>query len=100
MSSSLNPMKRRSLVVGCALAAGATFAHAAKNYSVSPKEQQGVRVGMTRDEVRKLLGRPAHNLKYRNEPGRTWTYHVDGKVASMSERKEPLERGFDGNRHQ
>jgi hypothetical protein len=57
---------------------------------------------MTRDEVRSALGRPAHNLKYRNEPGRTWTYGVsgsqdkvfdvdfspEGKVLKTSERAE------------
>ena len=29
------------------------------------------------------LGRPAHNLKYVSEPGRTWTYGVQGSGSQV-----------------
>jgi hypothetical protein len=62
---------------------------------------------MSRADVRAALGRPAHNVKYMAEPGRTWTYGVlgngvpentvfdvdfsaDGRVLHASERVEPM----------
>lgn len=94
-------LKLRSLLgIGVLLASVA--AQAAGGYTVTPQQEKSVRVGMSRDEVRQAIGRPAHNLKYRNEPGRTWTYGVvgsenkvfdidfspEGKVMSTSERVE------------
>ncbi len=93
---------RTLLAVGALIAAAA--AQAATGYVVTPQQEKSIRVGMTRDEVRAALGRPAHNLKYRNEPGRTWTYGVagsdtkvfeidfsaDNKVNSTHEVEEPV----------
>lgn len=84
---------------------GAAAVQAASGFIVTAKQQASVKVGMNRDEVRGLLGRPAHNVKYRNEPGRTWTYgdtqtvdmvfdvdfSADGRVLSTSRRIELLE---------
>jgi outer membrane protein assembly factor BamE (lipoprotein component of BamABCDE complex) len=77
----------------------------AGGYTVNAAQQAQIKPGMSRDEVRLTLGRPAHNVKYRAEPGRTWTYGVlgsdekvfdvdfsaDGRVASTSQRTEVME---------
>jgi outer membrane protein assembly factor BamE (lipoprotein component of BamABCDE complex) len=68
----------RGATLGAVLMLGAVAAQAAAGFVVNTQDQSRVSVGMTRDEVRSALGRPAHNLKYRNEPGRTWTYGVSG----------------------
>jgi outer membrane protein assembly factor BamE (lipoprotein component of BamABCDE complex) len=96
-------------VIFALLLSGAALAQAAKGFTVDAKQQAAVKVGMTRDEVRGLLGRPAHNLKYRSEPGRTWTYGVvttdvagqenvfdvdfsaDGRVLSTDKRVEQMQ---------
>jgi outer membrane protein assembly factor BamE (lipoprotein component of BamABCDE complex) len=84
---------------------GAGTVHAASGYVITPAEGKQVKSGMSRQEVRQLLGRPAHDMKYRNEPGRTWTYGVlgpdekvfdiefssDGRVVLTNERIETLE---------
>ena len=59
-------------------------AQAANGFIVNRDQEAQVKVGMSRQDVMKLLGRPAHNLKYRNEPGRTWTYGVIGAATSSS----------------
>lgn len=82
-------------------------AQAASGYSVWPRDESMVKIGMTMDEVRQALGRPSQSVKYRNEPGPTWTYTVngydddydrpvfevnfsaDGKVASVAQRMLP-----------
>jgi len=35
---------------------------------------------MSPEEVRRLIGRPAHNVQYRNEPGPRWSYTVSGTI--------------------
>jgi outer membrane protein assembly factor BamE (lipoprotein component of BamABCDE complex) len=91
----------RSATLGAALLVAA-FAAQAAGFVVNAKDEARVSIGMTRDEVRSALGRPAHNMKYRSEPGRTWTYGVvgsddkvfdidfsaEGKVSKMGERAE------------
>jgi outer membrane protein assembly factor BamE (lipoprotein component of BamABCDE complex) len=88
-----------------ALFFGAAAVQAASGYTVTVAQQAQIKPGMTRDQVRLTLGRPAHNVKYRAEPGRTWTYGVagseekvfdidfaaDGKVASTSQRTETMD---------
>lgn len=100
--SSIRNLLAATLVLGCAAA------QAASGYTVTVSQQKMITVGMSRSEVMTALGRPAHNLKYRAEPGRTWTYGVrgapdtgageekvfdvdfsaDGKVLSSGERVE------------
>lgn len=63
-----------------ALGISTTPAHAASGFSVTPQQGQRVNVGMTADEVQRLLGRPQSNVKYRNEPGPLWAYTVIGAV--------------------
>lgn len=88
--------------LGAALLFGAALAQAADGYTVTAAQEKTIKVGMSRAEVRQALGRPAHNMKFASEPGRTWTYGVvggkdtvfdvdftsDGKVTSSSERLE------------
>jgi outer membrane protein assembly factor BamE (lipoprotein component of BamABCDE complex) len=57
---------------------GTMAAQAASGFIVDAKQQATIKEGMSKDQVRTELGRPAHNLKYRTEPGRTWTYGVVG----------------------
>ena len=66
----------RSTLIAAALCTAA-LAQAAVGFIVTTAQQNAVQVGMSRDEVRSLLGRPAHNVKYRAEPGRTWTYGIN-----------------------
>jgi outer membrane protein assembly factor BamE (lipoprotein component of BamABCDE complex) len=93
--------------LGAALLVGVCSAYAAAGFVVTASQETLVKVGMSRAEVRNALGRPAHNVKYRAEPGRTWTYGVlgnpehtqvkvfdvdfsaDDKVLSFGERNEP-----------
>ncbi len=88
-----------------ALLFGAVAVQAASGFIVTTAQQALIKPGMSRDEVRLALGRPAHNYKYPAERGRTWTYGVsgsdekvfdidfstDGKVKSTSQRVEPIE---------
>jgi outer membrane protein assembly factor BamE (lipoprotein component of BamABCDE complex) len=62
--------------LGLCLLAGVCSAYAASGFTVTPEQEKLVSVGMSRDEVRNALGRPAHNVKYMAEPGRTWTWGV------------------------
>jgi len=63
-----------------ALALGMVMVQAAEGFIVQPEQERMVRPGMSRAEVRILLGEPSTNVKYPNEPGRTWTYNVAGKM--------------------
>ena len=84
MNTAFRPGRFRTLLaVGALLATAAV--QAASGYVVTPAQEKSIRVGMTRDEVRAALGRPAHNLKYRTEPGRTWTYGVVGSDTKVFE---------------
>jgi outer membrane protein assembly factor BamE (lipoprotein component of BamABCDE complex) len=93
------------LAAGIALATSAAFS--AQGFTLTPMQEKQVTVGMSRADVRGMLGRPSHNMKFANEPGRTWTYGVvgtgvadntvfdvdfgaDGKVMQVSERVEPI----------
>lgn len=97
----LNPSVSR-----CLLAAGLVFsaaaAMAADGYTVDQKQEARIKVGMSQDEVRLIVGQPVRVDKFGNEPGPTWTYDVvgglghvamfdidfgaDGRVASAQER--------------
>lgn len=84
-----------------------TMAHAATGFTVTSNQETQVTPGMSSDEVRQALGQPESHIKFRNEPGPTWTYRLvggdhtlfdvdfdaDGKVASTSER---LDESGDG----
>jgi hypothetical protein len=72
--STLPALARSAL--GLCLLAGVCSAYAASGFIVTKDQEKLVSVGMTRDEVRNALGRPAHNVKYMAEPGRTWTWGV------------------------
>jgi outer membrane protein assembly factor BamE (lipoprotein component of BamABCDE complex) len=79
-----------------------TAIQAASGFNVRPEQEGTVKVGMTMAEVEQALGRPARSIKYRTEPGPTWTYNVlvntvpptvvevnfgaDGKVTSVGQR--------------
>ena len=91
---------------------GTVFSYSATGFSVTSSQEASIKVGMTAEQVRAVLGRPAHSLKFRNEPGRTWIYDViemdiknthtvfyvdfggDKKVLSTSERLETNESDF------
>ncbi|HWH40070.1 MAG TPA: hypothetical protein VNU21_09540, partial [Usitatibacter sp.] len=91
-------------LLAAVLIASVGFAYAASGVRVTRQQEVAVKVGMTTDEVRQLLGRPDSAIKYRNEPGPTWTYQVvgngfdlefnivfsdDGKVTSARESVVP-----------
>jgi hypothetical protein len=79
-----------------------TMAQAATGYTVTSNQETQVIPGMSSEQVRQALGQPDRHVKFRNEPGPTWTYRLvgerntlfdvdfgaDGKVASTSERMD------------
>lgn len=79
-SSSRRPAVARWLVVANLLAlgaAGAAHAGMLSGYSVAPTQERLITAGMSQDEVKQTLGRPAHMARYGNEPGPTWSYDVN-----------------------
>ena len=80
--------------------------------TVQAGQESGVRPGMSQDQVRSTLGRPANDARYRNEAGSTWSYQVIGKqwtlfevdfdaqgqVTSTSERVAPRDAGGNNGR--
>ena len=95
-------LKVSALIVAAALSMVATTAMAASGYRVTKAQEAQIKLGMSTDDVRSALGKPARILKYRNEVGPTWTYAVvgassatvyevdfdkDGKVVKVNERE-------------
>ena len=72
----LNPILRACLAMA-ALTAMAC-AHAADGFTVQQEQEKLITPGMSRDAVRNAIGRPSTNVKYPNDPARTWTYNVAG----------------------
>ncbi|WP_305807069.1 hypothetical protein [Stenotrophomonas sp. YIM B06876] len=101
MALKLIPSASRLLTVA-GLVLGAAAAQAAGGYTVTQSQEALVTPGMSMDQVQQALGHPEQTIKYRNEPGPTFTYRVmssdptlfdvdfgaDGRVASVSERME------------
>ncbi|NMM77462.1 hypothetical protein B2J86_15645 [Acidovorax sp. SRB_14] len=102
------------LLVVAGLACGAVASQAAGGVTISHAEEALVSPGMSMDQVQQALGRPEQSIKYRNQPGPTYTYRVrdveqtlfdvdfsaDGRVLSMNERMDPNAGGGDGGRNQ
>lgn len=93
-----------SFVLAAAMIATACAAHAAGGISVTQREASRITAGMSTEEVRRLIGRPASDIQYRHEPGPVWLYHVtdaidqvfleisfgkDGKVVNISQYVDP-----------
>jgi len=91
-----------ALMVGCAAGPG---------YHVTEEAEARVKPGMTAEEVLRAIGPPYRDMKYRNQPGRTFTYRVvgfpppmlfdvdfdeQGRVRSTGERMD-LDRGMLGS---
>ena len=101
----------RALWLGTLVLSSAAV-HAASGFTVTTRQEALVAPGMSAAEVEQALGHPASNMQFRNEPGRTYAYHVmandptlfevdfgaDGKVASVNERIDALGTGH-GRRH-
>lgn len=77
MTSKFNHRTTRWLLA-IALAAGSTAASAATGFVVTESQVKVIAPGMTADEVRSALGRPAQVVRYRTESGPTWIYNVSG----------------------
>lgn len=71
------------------------MALAAGGFSVSLDEEQQVQIGMSPAEVQQVIGQPSRKVKYRNEPGPTWTYSVNGIGDSLN--PSLFEVNFDAN---
>ena len=84
MKSEINLRAIRWLLVA-GLAFDAAAAQAASGVSITQSQEPNVAVGMSATEVQQNLGRPADILRYRNEPGPTWTYEVVGAPFGMTE---------------
>ena len=95
-------LKVSAWVMAAALSLGATAAMAASGYRVTKAQEAQIKLGMSTDDVRSTLGKPARIIKYRNEVGPTWSYEVvgansatvyevdfgkDGKVLKVNERE-------------
>jgi len=98
------PLSALQAAFGLCLVSAMALGHAAGGISVTKREAQTIQAGMSTDDVQRLLGRPASNVQYRNEPGPIWLYHVndavdpvffevafsrDGKVAGTSQYVDP-----------
>ena len=100
MTSKIN-VRTTPWLLAAGLAFGSAAAQAATGVTVTERQESAVAVGMGISEVQQALGRPAHIVKYANEPGPTWIYETaqgpfgakefdidfgsDGKVVSASE---------------
>ena len=85
------------------------LAQAASGFWVNQSQEALISPGMSMQEVRQALGHPTQFIKYRNQPGPTFTYKVmgtedtlfdvdfdaNGLVASTSERIVPIDGGSD-----
>jgi outer membrane protein assembly factor BamE (lipoprotein component of BamABCDE complex) len=99
MTFKSNPHLPRMLLAA-GLFVGVAAAQASSGFTITPNQEIRVTPGMTAAEVQQALGRPAQNIQYGNELGRTFTYQVigseqtlfdvdfgaDGTVASVGER--------------
>jgi len=83
MSYKLDAFVPRGLLAA-ALVFGAAAAPAAEGYTVNPKQEARIKVGMSQDEVRQIVGQPVRVEKFGNEPGPTWTYDVAGGLGHVS----------------
>lgn len=101
---SIAPKFALRVLLGVCLAAVVALGQAAGGTSVKKNEAGAVQAGMSGDEVQRLLGRPASNVQYRNQPGPVWLYHLtdaidpsffevafsrDGKVISTNQYVDP-----------
>ena len=99
------------VLLATGLLLGVAAAHAASGFTVTHGQESLVTPGMTEAEVQQALGHPTQDIHYRNEPGPTFTYHVDaveptlfdvdfsadGKVLSTSERMDESVGGGDSS---
>lgn len=97
------------LIVAAGFAFCAVLAQAASGFWVSQNQEGLVAPGMSMQQVRDTLGHPTTFIKYRNQPGPTFTYRVMGtadtlfdvdfdandRVVSTNERIVPLDGGSD-----
>lgn len=93
------------LMAAAGFAFCAALAQAASGFWVSQSQEASVTPGMSMAEVRQALGHPTQSIKYRNQPGPTFTYRVlgtvdtlfdvdfdaNGQVVSTSERIVPMD---------
>lgn len=72
LTRSLSGLARAAAAAGLV---GAVFAaQAAVGFVVTPKAERAVQAGMTQDDVLQVLGRPAHDLRFKGKDGSTWVY--------------------------
>ena len=93
------------LIVMAGFAVFSALAQAASGFTVTQNQEALVTPGMSMAEVRQALGPPSQRIKYRNQPGPTFTYQVIGtgdtlfdvdfdannQVVSTSERIVPMD---------
>lgn len=85
---------RALMAVGLLMSLGA--AHAASGFTVSPSQEAQIKVGMTADQVKQEIGRPAENVKFPNEVGPTWSYEVVGSLSDSSSTLFDVDFGANG----
>lgn len=110
MTPTRTPIMRTCAAI--ALGLGIAAAQAAGGVTITKAQEALVVPGMRMDQVQQALGRPQTNAKYRNEPGRTFTYRVlgndpmlfdvdfdaDGRVLKMGERMDLTGGGLERRR--
>jgi len=89
--------KLAALLATTGLLLAASAAYAATGFTVQRSDEAQIKVGMDKSAVFKLLGRPAHNVKYRSEPGRAWSYGVMGVDNDMDNASTLFDIDFDAN---
>ncbi len=97
------------ILVTAGFAFCSALALAASGFWIDQTQEVLVTPGMSMSQVRQTLGHPTRFIKYRNQPGPTFTYRVNGtfdtlfdidfdasgQVISTSERIVPIDAGGD-----
>ena len=103
----ISPASRLMMTVGFAFCS--VLAQAASGFWVNQSREILVVPGMSMEQVRQALEHPTQFIKYRNQPGPTFTYRVmgtgdtlfdvdfdaNGRVLSTNERIVPIDAGCD-----
>ena len=100
------------MLVTAGFAFCSAMALAASGFWINQTQEVLVTPGMSMPQVRQALGHPTQFIKYRNQPGPTFTYRVigtldtlfdidfdaNGQVVSTNERIVPIDGGSDRDR--
>lgn len=70
--------RKIGLIVSAALIAISVVGEASANVTVAPEAKELIKVGMTAEQVKTAIGRPAMDTAFKLSGQRIWTYAVPG----------------------